>query len=173
VLIFFGPVAVMGTEYVLLQNTSLEGFLLGTACGLLATSILVVNNTRDIEEDRSTGKKTLPARYGRNFATYEFLFCLILSYLLALTALSRLSDHAVFICLILPLGLFTYKKLLSAQKGEDFNALLPLSGMHLLTFSLMTVFLIVYKSLYQKEWFPTLRMIPRDKGQPCLCNKIS
>ena len=47
VFVFFGPVAVAGTEYVQSLTLSNNALLLGAACGLLSTAILVVNNLRD------------------------------------------------------------------------------------------------------------------------------
>ncbi len=65
VLIFFGPVAVGGTYYVMAQTITTEAILCGISPGLLSTAILVVNNIRDIKTDSVTGKKTLAVRFGR------------------------------------------------------------------------------------------------------------
>lgn len=143
VFIFFGPVAVCGTEYLLRGNYSLEGLLIGTACGLLSSVILVINNTRDISEDRQTGKNTLPAKYGRSFAEKEVLISLTLSYLFTLIALSRISNYYVLILLMIPLSIILYKRLENCEKGEDFNKLLAFSGKHLFIFSLMSSVLIL------------------------------
>ncbi len=46
-----------------------SGMLLpATACGLLATTVLNINNVRDIETDAVSGKITLAVRLGRNRA---------------------------------------------------------------------------------------------------------
>lgn len=65
VLIFFGLLAVLGSFY--LQAHHLQWMLLlpATACGLLATAVLNINNLRDIEQDRKAGKNTLIVRIGR------------------------------------------------------------------------------------------------------------
>ena len=45
-----------------------------TACGLLATAVLNINNVRDIETDAVSGKITLAVRLGRNRAiAYHWL----------------------------------------------------------------------------------------------------
>lgn len=64
VLIFFGWLSVMGSWY--LQAHTLEPaiFLPATACGLLATAVLNINNLRDINSDRQNGKITLVVRLG-------------------------------------------------------------------------------------------------------------
>lgn len=64
VLIFFGWLSVIGSWY--LQSHTVEAimFLPATACGLLATAVLNINNLRDINSDRENGKNTLAVRLG-------------------------------------------------------------------------------------------------------------
>ena len=77
VLIFFGPVAVAGTEYVQSLNISHEAVLAGFASGLISTAILVVNNLRDKEGDAKVGKNTLAVRFGATFVRLEYSLCFI------------------------------------------------------------------------------------------------
>ncbi|MEY4477520.1 MAG: hypothetical protein RJA31_1024 [Actinomycetota bacterium] len=62
VFLFFGPVAVVGTTYVLVKSIWLEPILLGVAHGLFACAVLLVNNIRDRETDIVAGKRTLATR---------------------------------------------------------------------------------------------------------------
>lgn len=64
VLVFFGWISVAGTWY--LQANSLAALVIlpATACGLLATAVLNINNLRDIDSDRENGKNTLAVRLG-------------------------------------------------------------------------------------------------------------
>ena len=64
VFVFFGLVATVGTTYVIAGQAPLHAWIAGTSVGALASAILVANNLRDIETDRSSGKMTLPARLG-------------------------------------------------------------------------------------------------------------
>lgn len=78
VLVFFGPVAVAGTEYVQTLRFSADAAWLGLAPGLLSSAILVVNNLRDVETDRVSGKNTLAVRFGKTFARCEYtMFVLV------------------------------------------------------------------------------------------------
>ncbi|MGB0646783.1 MAG: 1,4-dihydroxy-2-naphthoate polyprenyltransferase [Bradymonadia bacterium] len=77
VIVFFGLVAVFGTEYLLTGTGSTPGLILGFALGAVATGILVVNNLRDMHTDARVGKKTLAVRFGRQFAQYEYAFLLL------------------------------------------------------------------------------------------------
>ena len=67
VLLLYGPAAVLITYYLQVGSLSYEACLAGIAPGALSMAILVVNNVRDIEEDRKANKKTLPARFGKAF----------------------------------------------------------------------------------------------------------
>lgn len=79
VFVFFGPVAVCGTYYLQTHVISIEALIAGIGPGALSTAILVINNLRDIEEDRPAGKKTLAVRFGKNFAKGEFISLLLLA----------------------------------------------------------------------------------------------
>src|SRR5438445_9937449 len=65
VFLFFGIVAVSGSYFVQVQELPWQAFVCAVPVGLLASAILVVNNIRDIETDRRSGKRTLAVRLGR------------------------------------------------------------------------------------------------------------
>jgi len=67
VVLFFGLIAVGCTYYVQTAGMTADVLLLGLGCGLLVNNLLVVNNYRDVEEDRKAGKRTLVVRMGREF----------------------------------------------------------------------------------------------------------
>ena len=77
VFVFFGPIAVAGTEYVQSLQWNTDAMIIGSACGLLSTAILVVNNLRDKETDSVVGKNTLAVRFGSTFARIEFSACFL------------------------------------------------------------------------------------------------
>ncbi|WP_312985641.1 1,4-dihydroxy-2-naphthoate polyprenyltransferase [Atlantibacter sp.] len=77
VLIFFGWLSVMGTWYLQAHTLIPAIFLPATACGLLATAVLNINNLRDIDSDRINGKNTLAVRLGPERARRYHAFLLI------------------------------------------------------------------------------------------------
>ncbi len=81
VFLFFGLAAVCGTYYVQAGAVSPAAWWSAAPVGLLATTILVVNNLRDIESDRTVGKRTLAVRLGERGARVEYLLLLGLAYL--------------------------------------------------------------------------------------------
>lgn len=105
VLTFFGWISVAGTHY--LQAGHLDSVVLlpATACGLLATAVLNINNLRDIDNDRENGKNTLAVRLGPQKARYYHVTLLVAATLcLALFALTTLKSWSGWLfVLALPL----------------------------------------------------------------------
>ncbi|MGX9216006.1 1,4-dihydroxy-2-naphthoate polyprenyltransferase [Mycobacteroides abscessus subsp. abscessus] len=64
VFVFFGLVAVLGTEYAQTSTVSPVGVVLAVAIGSFSSAVLVANNLRDIPTDRESGKITLAVRLG-------------------------------------------------------------------------------------------------------------
>lgn len=66
VIIFFGFVPVVFTTYVQTGSWSMMPVTLwlSLAIGFMGANVLVVNNYRDMEDDRRVGKKTLAVRWG-------------------------------------------------------------------------------------------------------------
>lgn len=83
VFLFFGLVAVTGSYFVQVEHLPWEAFALAVPVGLLATSILVVNNVRDLETDRRAGKRTLAVKLGRPRTRAIFAVFVYGAYLLA------------------------------------------------------------------------------------------
>jgi 1,4-dihydroxy-2-naphthoate octaprenyltransferase len=80
VLVFFGPVAVSGTVFVQTLTWRIEAVAAGTALGLLATAILVVNNLRDRHTDAVAGKRTLAVRFGATAVRVEYTLAVLVAY---------------------------------------------------------------------------------------------
>ena len=95
VLIFFGWLSVIGSWY--LQSHTVEAimFLPATACGLLATAVLNINNLRDIDSDRENGKNTLAVRLGPVNAR-RYHACLLMGTLLCLALFNLLAVHTLW-----------------------------------------------------------------------------
>lgn len=84
VYLFFGVAAVMGSYYLQTLELHWMAFVIGSALGMLAAAVLVVNNTRDIDADRHAGRRTLAVRFGTGFSSIEYLVLLMLPFLLPL-----------------------------------------------------------------------------------------
>lgn len=77
VLIFFGLVGVLGSNYLYTKTFDWLNLLPALSCGFFATGVLNINNIRDIESDTRAGKKTIPARLGRETAIRYHWFLLV------------------------------------------------------------------------------------------------
>ena len=64
VFVFFGLVAVLGTQYTQALRIDWVGVALAVAMGSLSSAVLVANNLRDIPTDAESGKITLAVRLG-------------------------------------------------------------------------------------------------------------
>lgn len=64
VFVFFGVVALVGTIYAQAGTVDAAGGAAAIAFGLLAASVLAVNNHRDIAHDASTGRRTMAVVLG-------------------------------------------------------------------------------------------------------------
>jgi len=104
VFIFFGLAAVAGTYYVQVLTVTLPVWGMAVAMGLLTVAILVVNNLRDIENDRRVLKRTLAVRIGVHGARLEYVLCLFGAYVIpvALWGLGRLPILSLLVFFTLP-----------------------------------------------------------------------
>ncbi len=74
VFVFFGLVAVLGTEFLLTGEIGIAGFGGAIVSGLSSCAVLLVNNIRDIKSDEMSGKKTLAVRMGYSASLTLLLF---------------------------------------------------------------------------------------------------
>lgn len=81
VFVFFGLVSVVGTYYLHTGHLHPMAWLIGISCGCLSTAILAVNNLRDRDEDRKTGKNTLAVRLGPMAVRFEYTICIYIGFL--------------------------------------------------------------------------------------------
>jgi 1,4-dihydroxy-2-naphthoate octaprenyltransferase len=137
VILFFGPVAVGGTHYILSGRISFAAFVVGVSCGLLSAAILVVNNLRDIVEDRKNNKRTLAARFGTTFSRIEFSSFVVVAGVLPFTSPTTPSATAWCIAGGLFLGISVpVQRLVWTLEGVYLNRALELTVGLLVAFGL-------------------------------------
>ena len=140
VLVFFGPVAVAGTYYVQAQTFAWMPVLAGLAPGLLSTAILAVNNLRDIDTDRVSGKKTLAVRFGRGFARSEYVACIALGSVGVPLLLHLCTDGHWPVLVSTAALIFGLPLIFTAcihSGGPALNALLARTGQLLMLYTLL------------------------------------
>jgi 1,4-dihydroxy-2-naphthoate octaprenyltransferase len=129
VFLFFGIAAVAGTYYVQAGTVSPAGWWMSVPIGLLVVNILVVNNLRDIENDRSVGKHTLAVRLGVRGTRVQYTVFLAVAYFIIPTlALSGvLPWTAMLTWFSLPLA-WPLLRMVWTVQGRQLNAALAGSG---------------------------------------------
>lgn len=138
VLLFYGFVPVMFTYYVQAHGFSWESFWAGLGCGLLATNILVVNNTRDIDEDAASGKNTLAVKFGEEFSYAEYTLNAFAAFIVPIIMLFYGYGFWVLMpMLALPLALKLIVNFKQAFRGEEYNKILAKTSQFLLIYSLL------------------------------------
>ncbi|GAA3609076.1 1,4-dihydroxy-2-naphthoate polyprenyltransferase [Marihabitans asiaticum] len=139
VFVFFGLMAVLGTQLTQAGETTLVGLLGAIACGALTSAILVANNLRDIPTDRQSGKHTLAVRLGdRGTRT---LYLGLVGVAVLCTLLMAIWHHWAPISLI---GLVILapgiKAVVGGATGRALIPALATTGMGLLAWSLLLFF---------------------------------
>ncbi|QKT08388.1 1,4-dihydroxy-2-naphthoate polyprenyltransferase [Gordonia sp. X0973] len=82
VFVFFGLVAVCGTQLVVGGKIDLIGVLIAVAVGSFSAAVLVTNNLRDIDTDEVAGKKTLAVRLGDYSTRYLYAFLITVPFVI-------------------------------------------------------------------------------------------
>ena len=125
VFVFFGLVAVLGTDWVLTGSSSLATVLAASAVGLLAAAALAVNNHRDIAHDRLVGRRTFAVTFGDrgSVALYSWLLLAPFGLLLPLAAVMA-SLAPLLPLLLLPGALQLRRDFVRCARGLPFNEVL-------------------------------------------------
>jgi 1,4-dihydroxy-2-naphthoate octaprenyltransferase len=84
VFVFFGLVAVLGTQYTQALRVDWVGLSLAVAMGSLSSAVLVANNLRDIPTDIQSGKITLAVRLGDPRTRILYQALLVVAFALTL-----------------------------------------------------------------------------------------
>lgn len=147
--IFFGPVAVAGTYYIQARELNPAVILVGVAPGLLSAAILVVNNLRDIETDRTANKKTLAVRFGREFAQTQYLFLISMAALMPIFIYALIHERTqiLFSSMILLFAAPSIRAVFTKPDGLSLNKALADTGLLLLLYSLLFSFGWLYADL--------------------------
>jgi len=129
VFIFFGVVGTMGTYYLHTTEFTFLSLLISLSVGAVTTNILVVNNFRDIDEDKATGKNTLAVFIGRSFTRMEFILLLVLCYFVLIILF---TDYNFSYWIFLPFTTLPFAalliKMLFKFTGTELNKTLELSA---------------------------------------------
>ena len=139
VLIFFGPIATAGTYYVQALEVPPYVLLAGCAPGLLSVALLAINNLRDVQQDRSAGKRTLAVRFGPTFARAEYFFCVLMAGAIPWGLMYTYPEHrwVGLASLVIFLAVPALKTVWGRSDGPSLNKALAHTGKLLLIFAIL------------------------------------
>lgn len=140
VFVFFGLVAVLGSNFLYTKTVDWRLTLPAISIGLLATAVLNLNNMRDIENDKKAGKNTLVVKMGLKWAkTYQEV--ILASGMVCFMIFALLLNTSLTPVLIVNIPIIKHMgKVRKAEKYEDFEP--ELKKVALSTFALSILFWI-------------------------------
>lgn len=135
VLLFFGLVPVCATYYILAHDVTFASFMLALGCGFAIDCLLVVNNFRDIEEDKRVGKNTLVVALGRERSLLLYYIIGIVAFVLPSATL--IVSHP-FVPLLLLVYVFlhhkTFRRMKQIAHGRALNECLAMTARNILVY---------------------------------------
>lgn len=125
VFIFFGLVAVLGTDWLLTGSVGALSALAAICIGSLSAAALAVNNHRDIAHDRQVGRRTFAACFGAG-ASHAMFAALLFGPFLLLPPMAFLSGTATLLlpALLAPTGWRLRRDFAGCPPGIAYNAIL-------------------------------------------------
>ena len=123
VFIFFGIVATVGSYYVQVEQMSSSALLLSIPMGSLSCAILVINNLRDLNQDKLVSKRTLAVKLGDANTRIFYLLLLVLAQVSAAAAVS-INNYALLTLLWLPLTYSAANQILKGASGKELITIL-------------------------------------------------
>ncbi len=150
VIVFFGIVPVSLT-YFLEQpyeprGISMDVLWMSLACGLVIDTLLIVNNYRDIDNDRRAGKKTLVVLIGKRASGILYLGLGLVACVISVLVFAE--DRAC--AAILPCGyllphLSAYRSMVTIKRGRELNSVLGITARNMFVYGLLVVIgLLIY-----------------------------
>ena len=123
VFIFFGIVATVGSYYVQVEQISSSALLLSIPMGSLSCAILVINNLRDLNQDKLVSKRTMAVKLGDANTRIFYLVLLVLAQVSAAAAAS-INIYALLTLLWLPLTYSAANQVLKGASGKELITIL-------------------------------------------------
>ncbi len=123
VFIFFGIVATVGSYYVQVEQISSSALLLSIPMGSLSCAILVINNLRDLNQDKLVSKRTMAVKL-RDANTRIFYVLLLVLAQVSAAAAASVNNYALLTLLWLPLTYSAANQVLKGASGKELITIL-------------------------------------------------
>lgn len=138
VLVFFGIVPVCIVYYIQTGNVTFEAFLASLGCGFVIDTLLLINNYRDIDNDRRAGKRTLVVMIGARSGRTAYLLAGVVAVAIGLSFICYGHLMAAILPLVyLLLHCLTYCKMVRINKGKALNLVLGDTARNMFIYGLL------------------------------------
>lgn len=138
VLVFFGLVPVGFTYYIQTGVWTWAALVCALACGLVIDTLLMVNNYRDRDQDRISGKRTVVVRWGARAGRAAYLW---LGFLPCLGCLSLVAGGYLWAAILPQFYLIphirSWQLMGSIGQGRVLNRVLGLTARNIFLFGLL------------------------------------
>ena len=138
VIIFFGFVPVGCTYYTMAHDWTWNVTIACAACGLVSDLLLMLNNYRDREQDKISGKLTLVVRFGEPAGRWAYLILGIL----AVGLCSFYAFNGYLLASLLPMVFLiphftTWREMVRIFQGKALNVVLGKTARNIVWFGLL------------------------------------
>lgn len=141
VLVFFGMVPVNLTYYVQSGTFDWTVFAMSIAVGLLAMNVLLVNNYRDVEQDKAANKRTTVVIFGKSFAKIGYLLGGLVAIVIPIHFWLGIKGGIAAPIFLLVMHISTWYAMCK-KSGSELNSVLGKTALNLLQFAILLTFCI-------------------------------
>lgn len=147
VLLFFGLVPVCGTYYIQAHQITWPCILSGFIAGISIDALLVINNYRDRDQDRISGKKTIIVWGGEKFGRYLYMligpFVAVLSIWFGYLLNGNILYFQIAVYIYLVLHINAWCKMNRIRSGKALNRILALTSLNMFILAILLALVII------------------------------
>ena len=139
VFLFFGILPVAGVFYLNANYLPDYIFLPAITIGLFSTSVLNLNNMRDIENDKNSGKITLPVRMGQKNSRIYHILMILGGWISAIIFISN-QEHSIWkwsFVITLPIFMIDLVKITQTKNDKELDPFLKRLALSTLAFTIL------------------------------------
>ena len=138
VIVFFGFVPVGCTYYTMAHDWTWNVTIGCAACGLVSDLLLMLNDYRDREQDKISGKRTIIVRFGEKAGRYAYLLLgIIATGLCSYYAFHELLLASLLPLLFLILHFTTWREMVRIFQGKELNIVLGKTARNIVVFGIL------------------------------------
>ncbi|MDE6644063.1 MAG: 1,4-dihydroxy-2-naphthoate octaprenyltransferase [Muribaculaceae bacterium] len=138
VIFFFGIIPVNLTVYVATGVFMAEALLLSVAIGVMGANVLIVNNYRDIEDDRAVNKRTLAVIFGQQAVSKIYMFNGLLSQAVMIPIWKKMEAGWIISAVYLLIHVILWR-MLTSRHGSALTPVLGMTAVTMFVFSLLFI----------------------------------